>query len=218
MVSIDDSSCLPPTPGSSRSDERQPVGSKSTQKDQYTGENRVPEILAKAAVAARKQIVAGVGRRGRAAPRTKAPSSRAQDPKALRISKDDDRVRNLKEIVADDERWKLFALGALELQPGSESSESLRECLQQDLEEDSWDGIADLVGLYSQNASRSENTGTAAPDEELSAGSTERTKLWLTFPDYFENLFSAVREKSLPQEMKLYTSDLLIQYLGTIGQ
>lgn len=217
MVSIDNSSCLPPMLGPPRGDDRQPADSLSPHTDQSAGENQIPEMLAKAAVAARRQIVAGVGRGDRATSRTNAPSDRAQNSKALRIC-EDDRVRNLREIVADDKRWELFALGALELQPGSESSKSLREYLQQDLREDTWHGIANLVGLYSQNILRSENTLTSAPREELSAGSIERTQMWLTYPDYFENLFSAVCEKNLPPEMDLYTSDLLIKYLGTIGQ
>jgi 5-methylthioribose kinase len=90
--------------------------------------------------------------------------------------------------------------------------------LQRGFKEDAWDGIADLVALYSTGASNDEIAGTSAQTDDLSAGLIERTQLWLTFTDYFETLFSAVREKSLSNNIDLYTDELLIRYLDTIGK
>ena len=124
-------------------------------------------------------------------------------------------VQNLKGIVADDHRWELFALGALGLQPGSGSCETLRDCLLKGFKEDTWDGIADLVALRAPHA---ENTSAATPSDDISTGLIERTKLWLRFSDYFETLFRAIREKNLPSNFALYTDERLIKYLHTIGQ
>jgi hypothetical protein len=212
MVTIEDCFSTSPLPQPLKGDARQQVDLKCPDADQSKGkENQVPVILAKAALAAKIQIVAGMGKRDNTA-----------DPADLsmkqRVFNEDDMALNLRGIVADDKRWELFALGALGLQPDSESSNTVRDCLLKGFEENAWDGIENLVAQYSESEPSDENDDHLAPRDHLSDGLIERTKLWLAFPNYFEILFSAVREKNLSNNIDLYTDDLLIKYLHTIGQ
>lgn len=223
MVSIEDCSSRHPLPQCLISDAQSQKEAKSSGAVQNMGkESQIPLMLAKAAVAAKMQIVSGMGDRDKAPAQPEGFSGSPQDPKGLSIkqkgSHEDDMVRNLKKIVADDRRWDLFALGALGLQPGSRSCETLRDGLQKGFKEDTWDAFTNLVALYTNGASTDESATTSVPADDLSAGLIERTKLWLTFSDYFENLFSAVREKNLPYNLDLYTDERLIKYLHTIGQ
>jgi hypothetical protein len=223
MVSIEDCSSKHPLPQLFKGDGRLPEDSKSSGTDQNTGrENQIPIILAKAAVAAKMQIVSGMGNRDKEPQRHEVLSGSTQDSSGLSIKQgeghEEDMVRNLKVIVSDDSRWDLFALGALGLQPGSQSCETLRDGLQKGFKEDTWGSFANLVALYSEGKSTDEKNSTSVPADELSTGLIERTKLWLTFSTYFENLFSAVREKNLPYNLDLYTDERLIKYLHTIGQ
>lgn len=217
MVSIEDCSSKHPIPQRLKGDERQQDGSKAPDDNHNTGrEDNVPVILAKAAIAAKMQIFAGAENRSSLS----VPLSEGSDGHSIRQrgGNEDNMVRNLKAIVADDHRWELFALGALGLPPTSGSGDTVRNCLQKGFEEDVWDGIANLAAMYSQSAGDDENACTSAPTDGLTAGMIQRTKLWLTFTDYFENLFSAIQEKNLSNNIDLYTDELLIQYLGTIGQ
>jgi hypothetical protein len=210
MVGVEDCSSKNPIPQQLKGDDRQQVDSKTPGTDRISGkENQVPVILAKAAVAAKMQIVAGMGNRDE-------PSGKAADAANLSLTQkgfdEDNLVGNLKGIVANDRRWELFALGALGLAPGSESTNTVRNCLVKGFEENAWDGIENLAALYSDNEVADESA------DHLSDGLIERTKLWLAFPNYFEILFSAVKEKNLSKNLDLYTDELLIKYLHTIGQ
>lgn len=222
MVSIKDRSPLSPLKQPLKEDGRPGEDSQSFGTDQRAGkEYQVPVLLAKSAVAVKMRIVAGMGD-GNAVPRPEKPSECAEDPGGLSMKQerfnDGLMLQNLKEIVADYDRWNLFALGALDLQPGAQACDTLRNCLQEGFKEDTGDGMVKPAGLYSVTASNHENTGACTSSEDPSAGLIERTKLWLTFPGYFETLFSAVREKSLSKNIDLYTDERLIRYLDTIGQ
>lgn len=222
MARIEDGCSKGPLPQPLKGNERLQEDSKSSEADQSTGkENQVPVILAKSVVAAKMQIAAAIGNDGKAMPRPDGPSDRAVDPGGFSMRQrgfnEDIMIRNLKAIVADDGRWDLFALGALGLQPGTAACDTLRDCLQKGFKDNTWDGIADLVALYSTGVSNYEKAGTSALSDDLSTGLIERTKLWLTFTDYFETLFSAVRAKKLSRNIDLYTDERLIRYLRTIG-
>jgi len=223
MVSIDDFSPNRPLPQPLKNNGPQQVDVKSPDGDHNTAkEDLVPTILAKASVAAKLQIISGMGNYEKPELQPGPPSGSTDDfgdfSKAQREFGEDDMALNLKDIVADDSRWESFSLGALGLPPNTESCNTVRDCLLSGFREGAWDGIANLVELYSKSAGTKKNATKPSPSDSLSAGLIERTKLWLTFPTYFETLFSAVQKKSLPQEMNLYTSELLIRYLGTIGQ
>ena len=185
-------------------------------------ENQIPMILAKAAVAAKMKIIAGGGNRGNESVEFVKDPDIADGSKGLpdvqSDFKEDSIVRNLKQIVADDRRWELFALGALGLPPGSESNDTLRNSLLKGFEENAWDGIADLVSLYADTGYGGGKPDDPVDAKTLSSGLIERTTMWLTYTDYFETLFSAIQEKSLPRQINLYTNELLIRYLDTIGQ
>jgi hypothetical protein len=223
MASIKDCSSKRPLKQQLKGVGRLREDSKTSGAAQSTGkENQVPVILAKSAVAVKMQIVTGMGNGVKAMPRPEGPSASVEGSGGLSMNQkrfnEDTMIQNLKGIVADDGRWDLFALGALGLQPGTEACNTLKCCLQKGFNEDTWDGIVNLVALHSVNTSSDRNAGTCALTDDLSAGLIERTKLWLTFTDYFETLFSAVREKRLSNNIDLYTDERLIQYLDTIGQ
>jgi hypothetical protein len=222
MVDIDDCFSKHPMSESLEGGGRLPKDSTSSDVGQDAGkESQIPVILAKAVVAAKIQIVSGMDSCDKGPNRSEGASGSTQYPAGLSMkqggSHEDEMVRNLKEIVADDGRWGLFAMGALGLQPDSRSSETLRHGLQKGFKEDTWDGFANLVALYAKSTSAAENADASVPVDNLSSGLIERTKLWLTFADYFENLFGAVREKNLPYNLDLYTDERLIRYLQSIG-
>lgn len=219
MVSIDDynSNRLSPQPPERR--DRQTVHSTPAGDRNKSEETNVARVLAKAAIAVKMQIIAGMG--GKTAPQPVRHSSCSKGFCGSGVRQEfneTDRARNLKEIVMDDARWEAFALGALGLQPNTESCNNLRNSLIKGFHEDTWEGFANFISIYSESAGSDENPDSSTPSDNLSTGLIERTELWLTYPTYFETLSSAVRTKSLSQEMNLYTSELLIKYLGTIGQ
>lgn len=185
--------------------------------DQVPGrQSPVAVILAQATVALKMQIISGIGIKNKAARRPQAPSNSFAAKQ--NGANEDDMIRNLKGIVASDDRWELFALGALGLQPAERSCRCLRDGLLTGFKEDAWDGIANLVALYSKYASNDATAHKLAPTDDLCPGLIKRTRLWLTFSDYFETLLSAVRKKNLSKRLDLYTDKRLIQYLDTIGR
>lgn len=186
--------------------------------DQKAGrESRIPVILAKAAVAAKMkmQIADGMGDSVREKSGSETAAGGAEDFGGVSTQRtglnEEEMVRNLKEIVTDDRRWALFAMGALGLRLGTASCESFRDCLLKDIKEATWDGIDHLDAIF-------KDAGDSVPTDSLSAGLIERTKLWLTYAGFFENLFRAVRDKNLSSKIDLYTDERLIRYLDTIGQ
>ena len=136
-------------------------GDRTLQKDsppcdrvqEATGESRIPVILAKAAAAAKMQIADRMGDGGRARPGSETAFGGVEDTGGVSMQRtmfnEKEMIRNLKEIVANDRRWALFAMGALGLGPDTESCKSLRDCLLKDIKEDTWNGIVHLADIYS---------------------------------------------------------------------
>lgn len=223
MVSIKGCSSKHPLPQPLNDDVERQQDSKTPAVDQNAvNENQVHVILAKSVVAAKMQIVSGIGNTGKTQPRPEASSEKPEVPGRISMKQrgcnQNIMIRNLKAIVADDVRWELFAIGALGLQPGTEACDTLQNCLRKGFKENTWGGIANLISKYSLSDSNDKKIDTFAQSDDFSTGLIERTKLWLTFTDYFETLFSAVKEKNLACNIDLYTDDLLIKYLDTIGQ
>lgn len=219
MDSIDGFSSNGALPPPVTSNAGQPV---DPDQDRREGE-KVSTILAKAALAAKRQIVARTGNPANAAPQPERPSSEADGsdsfPKVQRGRQEDESlVRNLGDIVVDDSRWELFARFALGLRPGTNSCSTVRDGLLKGFREGAWEGIADLVRLDAESPSTTENGGRPAPPDRVSAGLIERIQLWLKFPKYFEPMGMAVQEKNLSNNLNLYTDERLIKFLGTIGQ
>ena len=223
MAGIEDCSSKCPLRRHFKSGGRQQADSKPQDADQGGNkENHVPEILAKASIAAKMQIVAGTEPRDQSTRHPEDASCGSEDSGCPGLNQpgfnEEVMIQNLKSIAADENRWNLFALGALGLQPGSKASDTVRGCLFKDFKQDGWDGIKNMVSLYANSVQAKENADHPVSSDGPLDGLIERTQLWLTFPDYYETLFNAVKENNLSSNINLYTDDLLIKYLGTIGQ